>query len=42
MNLITNTHVPIKPKSLLKWFDFSLEGMLFSQDTTGNLRAFSL
>lgn len=40
--MISNTHVPLTPKSLLRWFDFSTEGMIFSQDTVGVIRAFSL
>ena len=30
---VTNAHVPITEQSNLKWFDFSKEGMLFSQDS---------
>ena len=41
-NLINNTHVPLKPGGMLKWFDFSQEGMLISQDTYGIIRVFSL
>lgn len=29
---IASAHVPVTRKSLLRWFDFSKEGMLFSQD----------
>ena len=39
---IGSTHVPIKRTSLLHWLDFSREGMLFSQDSTGEMRAFSI
>jgi hypothetical protein len=42
VNIVSNTHVPLTTGSLLRWFDFSREGMLFSQDTTGLIRAFSL
>jgi hypothetical protein len=42
VNSIASAHVPITRKSLLRWFDFSREGMLFSQDTAGTMRAFSL
>lgn len=42
MTAIGNTHVPIKRTSLLHWLDFSKEGMLFSQDSTGEIRAFSM
>ncbi len=39
---VASTHVPLKRESLLRWFDFSREGMVFSQDDLGNIRAFSL
>ncbi len=42
VNSISCAHVPVTRKSLLRWFDFSREGMLFSQDTSGMMRAFSL
>lgn len=41
-NVLSNTQVPIKPGSLLRSIHFSQEGMLFSQDSSGNIRAFSL
>lgn len=39
---ISQAHVPITENSDLKWFDFSKEGMLFSQDSYGFIRAYSL
>lgn len=39
---ITTTHVPITPNSTLRWFGFSQEGMLVSQDSLGSIRVFSL
>ena len=39
---ITRSHVPVSPEYLLRWFGFSKEGMLFSQDTLGIFRAYSL
>jgi chromosome transmission fidelity protein 4 len=34
--------LPIKPQSTLRWFGFSQEGMIISQDSMGGLRAFNL
>lgn len=42
VNLVNNSHVPVKPGGMLKWLDFSQEGMLISQDTFGIIRTFSL
>ena len=39
---ITRCHVPVSPEYILRWFGFSKEGMLFSQDTLGVFRAYSL
>jgi len=39
---LTDLHVPLRPGSLLKWIGFSREGMLFSQDSSGNIRALNL
>jgi chromosome transmission fidelity protein 4 len=39
---ISESHVPIQPQSTLRWFGFSQEGMLFSQDSNGFVRAYSL
>ena len=41
-NLIATIAVPIKPGCQLRWIDFSQEGMLFGQDTVGNIRSLSL
>ena len=38
---ISESHIPIRPQSTLKWFGFSQEGMIFSQDSEGFLRAFN-
>lgn len=35
-------HVPLRQKSILKFFRFSNEGMLISQDSTGFIRVYSL
>ena len=40
--LVDTLHVPIKPGQQLKWFNFSREGMIFSQDTVGVVRCFSM
>lgn len=40
--LLLTIPVPLKPGCQLKWVDFSQEGMLFSQDTVGNIRCLSL
>lgn len=40
--MLTTTQVPIKTGSVLMAINFSEEGMLFSQDSLGTLRAFSL
>lgn len=40
--LISTVHVPISPRTILRFLDFSLEGMIFSQDSLGIFRAFSL
>lgn len=42
MRMVINTHVPIKQESILRWINFTQEGMIISQDTYGYLRAFSL
>lgn len=42
IKLISTVHVPITPGSILRFLDFSLEGMIFSQDSAGTFRAFSL
>ena len=39
---ISCSHLPITPHSVLKSFFFSSEGMLFSQDSTGQMRVYSL
>ena len=41
-SMLPHTHLPMKPGALLKSFFFSEEGMLFSQDSTSIIRAFSL
>lgn len=33
--------VPIKPNSILKWFGFSEEGMIFCQDSLEIVRGYS-
>jgi len=40
--LLSPIHVPVYPGSSLNFFDFSLEGMIISQDTFGNIKVFSL
>lgn len=40
--MASNCHVPLRQNTLLKWFGFSQEGMIISQDSTGQIRAFSL
>ena len=41
-NLLSTVPVPIRPGSVLSSLTFSTEGMLISQDSSGNLRVFSL
>ena len=41
-HLLSTMQVPIRPGSTLSYFDFSLEGMIITQDSTGGLKAFSL
>ena len=41
-HLIATVPVPIKPGTQLRSIHFSTEGMLISQDSYGNFRAFSL
>ena len=38
----SSCHVPVKPKSNLKFFRFTHEGMLLSQDTMGLIRVYNL
>jgi hypothetical protein len=33
--------VPISSNSILKWFGFSEEGMMFSQDNKGKIRCYN-
>lgn len=42
VNLLSNMQVPVRPGSTLNYFDFSVEGMIIAQDSTGGLKAFSL
>jgi hypothetical protein len=38
----STSHVPLKSKSMLKFFRFSDEGMLLAQDTHGYIRIYNL
>jgi hypothetical protein len=42
LTMITDLHVPVRPGCLLRWVGFSREGMLFTQDSAGNIRALNL
>jgi hypothetical protein len=38
----TTAHVPIRPKSILRYCRFTEEGMLLTQDSEGFLRTYNL
>jgi hypothetical protein len=42
VRLVAGVQLPVRPGSLLQFVDFSVEGMLVSQDSAGGMRAFSL
>jgi len=42
VNLLSTIQVPVRPGSILNYFDFSQEGIIITQDSAGGLKAFSL
>lgn len=42
MICFNSSQVPIRPESQLKYFRFTQEGMILSQDTQGTLRVYNL